>query len=202
MFIQVIQGRVTDAAGLRAALDRWVDELGGTATGWLGFTGGVTDNGTGIAVVRFESEEAARRNSDRPEQGAWWAETEQLYQGEVSFHDCVEVDQFMGGGADEAGFVQIIQGRVNDTDRWRELAQRSASLMPEFRPDIIGGTVALHGDGGFTQVVYFTSEQAARDGERKDPPPELQTLLDEEAGLYDGELSYFDLRDPWLASPR
>jgi len=73
MFIQVIQGKVADAEGLRAAIDRWGQELQPGATGWLGTTGGITDDGTFVATVRFDSEDAARRNSQRPEQGAWWA---------------------------------------------------------------------------------------------------------------------------------
>ena len=32
----------------------------------------MTADGRMVALVRFDSEEAARRNSDRPEQGAWW----------------------------------------------------------------------------------------------------------------------------------
>jgi hypothetical protein len=71
-----------------------------------------------------------------------------------------------------------------------------------FRPEIIGGTIALHGDGGFTQAVYFTSEEAAREGERKEPTPELKALLYEDMALNEGDLVYFDLRDPWLHSPR
>src|ERR671923_523515 len=108
MFIQVIQGDVRDAAAFRAQLDRWAEELGPTADGWLGTTGGLATQGGFIAVVRFESEEAARRNSDRPEQGRWWAGTAQSL-GEVTFHDCAEVDLMGAGGSDEAGFVQVIQ---------------------------------------------------------------------------------------------
>ena len=74
MFVQVIQGQVSDAAQVRAQLDKWVAEIAPHATGWLGSTSGVTDDGTLVAVARFESEEAAQQNSDRDEQGAWWDE--------------------------------------------------------------------------------------------------------------------------------
>ncbi|MGH8826627.1 MAG: hypothetical protein ACRDVZ_03295, partial [Jiangellaceae bacterium] len=84
MFVQVIQGRVSDEGQVRTAFDRWVDDLAPGATGWLGSTAGVTEDGRFVALVRFESEEAARRNSDRPEQGAWWAETSQLFIGEAT----------------------------------------------------------------------------------------------------------------------
>lgn len=75
MFVQVIQGHVLDPQQVYAALDRWVQELAPGASGWLGSTAGVTEDGRFLAVARFESEEAARRNSNRPEQGQWWAET-------------------------------------------------------------------------------------------------------------------------------
>jgi hypothetical protein len=49
MFVQVIQGQVSDAGQARAALDRWVQELAPGATGWLGSTAGVTEDGRFIA---------------------------------------------------------------------------------------------------------------------------------------------------------
>jgi hypothetical protein len=201
MFIQVIQGRIADADGLRAAVERWRDEVAPKVSGWLGSTGGATSDGTAIAVVRFESEEAAQRNSDRPEQQAWWAEASKFFDGDVTFHDCKESVQFLGGGSDDAGFVQIIQGRSRDVERMRELMEQSSDALRQLRPDIIGGTVALHGDGGFTQVVYFTSEDAAREGERKESPPELKAVDDEAASLF-SDATFFDISRPWLHSPK
>src|SRR5262245_41587726 len=91
VFVQVIQGSVSDAAKVRAALDRWVKELAPGAAGWLGSTAGVTDDGRFIALVRFESEEAARRNSERPDQDRWWAETAKLFAGEPAFSESSDV---------------------------------------------------------------------------------------------------------------
>jgi hypothetical protein len=202
MFIQVIEGRVSDAGGLKASFDRWLEELAPGSIGWLGTTAGVTDDGAFIALARFESEETARRNSDRPEQDRWWSETAKLFSGEATFRDCTDTVTFGGGGSDDAGFVQVIQGRVRDVARLRSLNEQSEAAWRDFRPEVIGGTVALHGQGGFTNAVYFTTEAEAREGERKEPPPELKALWEEEQSLYEGELTYFDLRDPWLASPR
>ena len=81
MFVQVIQGQVADAEQARAALDRWARELAAGATGWLGSTAGVTKDGRFVALVRFEFAEAARRNSDRPEQDRWWADTSTVFSG-------------------------------------------------------------------------------------------------------------------------
>jgi hypothetical protein len=199
MFAQVIQGKVSDPAGLRAAMERWMDNLSSGATGWLGTTAGVADDGTAIALARFESEDAARRNSDRPQQGEWWEETARLFSGDVTFHDCREVITLGEGGSDDAGFVQIIQGRAKDEVRLRQLGEEFGSRVQNVRPDVIGGLVALHGDARFTQAVYFKSEAEARRGE-SDRSPEAQQGQNELMSLIE-DVRFYDLRQPWLHSP-
>ena len=44
-----------------------------------------------MGVARFESREAAMRNSERPEQGDWWERCSKLFTGDVTFHDCSRV---------------------------------------------------------------------------------------------------------------
>jgi hypothetical protein len=202
VFVQVIQGQVADAEQARAALDRWARELAPGATGWLGSTAGVTEDGRFIALARFASEEAARRNSDRPEQDRWWAETARLFSGEPTFNDSSDVTVDLVGDPDEAGFVQVIQGRGSDPDRARELMrQDSSAAWAAYRPEILGSVAVGHEGGAYTMAVYFTSEAAAREGERKQPPPELQAQMDELAALSVGEPEFFDLKRPWLYSP-
>jgi hypothetical protein len=200
MFVQVVQGTVNDPAALMAAVQQWRDEVGPGATGWLGSTGGVTDDGRFIAVVRFASEDDARRNSDRPEQAQWWASTS-VHFGDVEFHDCTEVFPLLGGGSDDAGFVQVIQGRVNDVAKLRQMMKQIEEEIARTRPDVLGGTVALHGDGGFTQVVYFATEEAARAGEATEQTPETQARGAEMASVFTAPPTFFDLRQPWLSSP-
>jgi hypothetical protein len=203
MFVQTIQGHIADASELKDSLDQWMRDLAPGAHGWLGTTAGVTADGTCVALVRFESPQEARRNSDRPEQHQWWMETSKLFSGEVVFHNCEEIDQFGRGGSDEAGFVQVIQGRVRDVQRMREIGRRmEAEGMNDYRPDVIGGTVALHGDGGYTMALYFTSEQAAREGERKEPPAHLRDIMEEQQSLHEGPPDFLDLADPWLYTHR
>ena len=202
MFVQVIQGQVADAAQMRAAMDRWAEELAPGATGWLGSTAGVTEDGRFIALARFESEEAARRNSGRPEQDRWWAETAKLFSGEATFKDSSDVTVDVSGEPDRAGFVQVIQGRGSDPDRARELMSQDSSEWAAFRPDIIASVAVGHEGGGYTMALYFTSEEEAREGERKEPPPELKAQMDEMAALSVGEPEFFDLKQPWLYSPR
>ena len=202
MFVQVIQGRVSDPGPVRAAFERWVEELAPGAAGWLGSTAGVTDDGRCIALARFESEQAARRNSDRPEQERWWAETSKLFAGEVGFRDSTKVLVDVVGDPDEAGFVQVIQGRSSDPGRARELMGQGSSDWAAFRPDVIGSVLVEHDEGAYTMALYFTSEEEAREGERKEPPPDIKAQMEEMDALSVGEPEFFDLKQPWLYSPR
>jgi hypothetical protein len=202
MFVQVIQGRLSEAEQARAAFERWVQELAPGATGWLGSTAGVTEDGRFIALARFESEEVARRNSDRPEQDQWWAETSKLFTGEVTFRDSSDVMVDVTGDPDSAGFVQVIQGRGSDPERARELMGQDSSEWASFRPDIIGSVGVAHDGGAYTMALYFTSEEEAREGERKEPPPELKAQMDEMDALTIGVPEFFDLKQPWLYSPK
>jgi len=201
MFVQVISGQVSDPGQVHVALDRWSDQLAAGAPGWLGSTAGVTGDGRFVALARFESAEAARRNSDRPEQGQWWMETSKLFTGEVMFRDSSDVTADVAGDPDEAGFVQVMQGRSSDPDRARELMAQDPDEWAAFRPDIIGRVAVGHEGGAYTVAMYFTSEQAAREGERKQPPPELKAQMEEMNRLMAGEPEFLDLRQPWLYSP-
>ena len=65
--------------------------------------------------------------------------------------------------------------------------------LHESRPDVLGIVVGWHGDGGFTQAVYFTSAEAARRGEAAMANDELGR---EYMSLLDGEPTFFDLATP------
>jgi hypothetical protein len=200
VFVQVIEGQVSVAAELRAAVDRWTQELAPGAIGWLGSTAGVTDEGQSIAIVRFESEDAARRNSDRPEQDQWWAQMSKLFTSEPTFKESSQVDLNQAGDLDQAGFVQVIQGRSSDPDQARKLMTQDQDKWAAFRPDILGSVGIGHDDGSYTAVLYFTSEAAAREGEAKEPPAELKELMDAMGALEVGEPKFLDLKQPWLHS--
>ncbi len=198
MFMQVLQGPTSDADGLRGRLDGWAEEHGSSVAGWLGTTAGVTAQGVFVAAVRFADEAAARRNSDRPEQGDWWAETERLFDGPVGFHDYRNVGLLLGGGSDAAGFVQVIQGRYTG-DGSPAMSDDDAAALSALRPELIGGAVGWDDSGYFTQVVYFTSEEAARRGERA-MGEHAEARARMERFLADVEdVEYFDLGQPWFA---
>ena len=201
MFAQVIRGHVSDAAQMRAQLDKWVAEVAPGAAGWLGSTSGVTDDGQAVALVRFESEEAAQQNSDRPEQSAWWDEMAALFTDEPVFHNSTSVVVDTPGDPGRAGFVQVMQGRSNDPDRARELMATDDADWQAFRPEILGSVSVDHDGDAWTMASYYTSEEAAREGEKKEPPAEMQQMMEEMNSLIIGEVTFFDLKDPWLHAP-
>ncbi len=182
MFIQVMSGKVNDAEAFQRLGDRWEAELKPGATGYLGVTEGTTDDGRFVVAARFESKEAAQRNSDRPEQGEWYAEVEKVVD-DVTFHNCSRIETLFGGGKDNAGFVQVMQGHVKDAAKADEMFKRAADaekVLGAARPDVIGEVVAIHDDGdGYTDIVYFSSEAEARANEKKEMPAEAQAMMQE-----------------------
>ncbi len=198
MFVQVITGKTSDPDALRQRFDQWKADLAGGATGWLGTTAGITEEGTFMAMVRFESEEAARRNSDRPEQGEWWAQTEPLL-ADAQFADSDDVMTFLGGPNPDGKFVQVIEERVSDVERAKSFWETVETEMRDFRPDVIGGLAAFHGDR-VTQVVYFTDEASARAGESQEPTEEQRAQMEQLTEVF-SDATYIDLRDPWHDAP-
>lgn len=199
MFIQVITAKVDDEEGLNRQLDRWEAELRPGAEGFLGSTGGVTEDGQVIVLVRFESEEAAQRNSDRPEQGSWWAETEKNLR-DVTFKNSEKVVVMGGGGSNDAGFVQVMRGRILDAAKMEELQARMAEFeqaMSSHRPDVIGDVTVTHADGTYTDAIYFKSEAEARANENKEMPAEMKAMFEDwmSAATID---EYLDLKRPRL----
>ena len=192
MFVQVIEAKAKDPAAVKAQSEAWQSQVAPNAVGYLGSTAGVAEDGTFIVAARFESKEAAQKNSDLAEQGAWWEKMSSNLE-DVKFYDCEEVDVWGDGGSNDAGFVQVIQGYADDKEKLREVGRQmdQDNEMPQ-RPDVIGGFVAWGPDDGFSQFIYFTSEAEAREGEKNSdgPPPEFQNLM--------RDVRFIDLKEPWL----
>jgi hypothetical protein len=198
VFVQVIQAKASDPQGLQRQFERWDQEIKSGASGFLGSTGGISEDGEFVAIARFNSEDAARANSSRPEQSQWWAETEKYLDGTASFYDCTEVDVSQGGGSDDAGFVQVIQGTVNDKELMRRSEREFEEQMRDVRPDVIGSITGWQGNN-FTSFVYFTSEAEAREGERR----QEQTQGGGDSEEWMGNMTnvkWIDLKDPWMTS--
>ena len=199
MFIQVIRGKVADEAGLRKQLDVWQSELKPGASGYLGSTAGFLDDGGVVLMARFESQDKAAENSNRAEQGEWWAETVPAFDGDPQFINLDDVDTWLDGGSDDAGFVQVMIGHSPDRARLREVAHQGSAELRAARPEIIGGLEGWFGDDGYVNIAYFRSEAAARDGESGEPPEEIRAQVEEFRRLL-GDCTYLDLHDPILFS--
>lgn len=198
MFVQVMKGKTSDPAKLRSQAERWQNEVRPGAVGFLGGTGGIADDGTFVLFARFADEAAARANSNRAEQNAWWEETVSCFEGEPTFRESSDIRLLLDGGSDEAGFVQVMEGRA--VDRAKAEAFETPELLEQLRaarPELLGGIRAWFDGGAFAEVVYFTSEESARKGESSsdfaEPQQEYQDLYQ--------DTTFIDLRDPILNGP-
>lgn len=198
MFVQVIEGRVEDRKLLQRQFESWNTNVRPGAVGFLGSTAGVAPDGSGVILARFESADAATANSDRPEQGAWWAATQAAFDGPVSFRDSSDVETMFDYGAacENAGFVQVIQATVADRGRLTALEDTALEALKATRPSLLGALRVWDGDE-FVQAVYFTNEADARRDEAKGVPDAVAGALAEWQELC-RRIRFVDLSDPWL----
>lgn len=199
MFVQIIEGRVSDPDGLQVQVDKWVAELQPGAKGYVGTTAGVAADGRAVVFVRFESEAAARANSERPEQGAWWADTEKFFDGPVQFSESSDVTTFLAGGSDDAGFVQVMKVAGVDRTKVEDGDRQFEPLASKLRPDLIGGLRVWTGPDSMIEANYFTSEEDARKGESQPPPPEVADGFAEFMAMM-SKAEFVDFPDPYLHS--
>ncbi len=199
MFVQVIEAKTSNPEGVRQQFDKWVAELQPGAKGYAGTTAGVAADGRVVAFARFESEAAARANSDRPEQGAWWADTEKLFDGPAQFSESSDVTTFLAGGSDDAGFVQVMKVAGVDRAKVERGDAQFAPLAPELRPDLIGGLRVWTGPDSMIEANYFTNEAEAREGENMTPPPEVAEGFAEYMAML-SKAEFTDFSNPYLHS--
>ena len=195
MFVQIVEGRTSDGKALMDHGDRWQSEVRPGAAGYLGVTAGVTADGRAIAIVRFEDEASARANSDRPEQTAWFEGMAKLYDSGPTFTESTDTTEWMGGGSDDAGFVQVMKSTGVDRG---QVEKMDAAFEPyaNLRPDLLGGFRVWTGPDSCVDVAYFTSEADARKGEQAEMPDELKALMADYEDM--GEIEYLDLTEPRL----
>jgi hypothetical protein len=200
VFIRIMRGRVAGGARASFELAGWRQELSAAPPGWQRLTAGVTDDGQAVAVFRYDSEAAARRSGERPQQAAWRASVERRLAGPVVWYDCPVVNVMKAGDQADAGFVQVMQGRLVDPVRLAAMRAEVERTLRERAPHVLGVSVAEHADGiGFTEVTYFTSEREARAGERQ-MPVEMAVQLGTVRSYMEG-LEFLELREPVLTGP-
>jgi hypothetical protein len=195
MFVQVIKGHTNDPSGLREHLETWRRDLKPGAVGFEGTTGGIADDGTAIFLARFTDATAAQQNAERPEQGAWWEQTLKFFDSEPTFRESSDTSLLFGGGSDDAGFVQVMEGSVRDRAKAEAFeTPETLEQLRAARPDLLGGQRVWFDDGTYVEAAYFTSEADARRGEKAgDFAAPQQEYID----LF-GEPTFIDLRDPLL----
>ena len=155
-------------------------------------TAGVTADGRFIAVTTVESEESARATN-----GDWRG----VLNGLVTVRNGTRTDVFTPGDLWRARFVQVVQGQVTDLD---EARRHKASLEEELAaqlPCLLGTLTVEHDGERFTRVLYFTTEEEARAGER-DMPAAVRRRDEPALRLLVAPLEFLDLREPWLLSPQ
>ncbi len=196
MFVQIIEGQTSKPEALKAAGDAWQDEVRPGAIGYLGVTAGTAADGKAFTLVRFEDEASARANSERPEQSAWFQKhLATAYDSEPTFTESSDTTEFMGGGSNDAGFVQVMKSTGVDRAELERLDAIFETHVGE-RPDILGGIRVWTGADSCTDVMYFSSEAEARAGEQAEVPDDLKAAMAdfEMAGVTE----YIDLTDPQL----
>jgi hypothetical protein len=199
MFVWVLEAKAADPGEVGRQLARWTSAFGTTTPGYLGATGGVTDDGRFLLFVRWESEDAGNELLMRSEHLAWYDEFQQSFDGAIAFAETGDVATFLDGGSDAAGFVQAIKVSGVDRERVDAADRELENIAPHVRPDLIGGIRVWTAPDGFVGANYFTSEHDARAGERHAPPPELVEILEDfMAMMKDAE--YFDFTEPFLHS--
>jgi len=103
------------------------------------------------------------------------------------------------GGVDSARFVQVMDGHVTDRRRAADLERRSDEVLTRLRPDLLGSLTAYYGDDEFTEVAYFTSEKAARDGESAEMTDDMAEMFAEWQSVMKVD-RYIDITEPMLIS--
>jgi hypothetical protein len=195
MFVQVIKGKTNNPEAVLALGEKWQNELRPGAKGYVGSTTGVTADGTFVGVIQFTDEVAAKENSDRPEQDAFFKEMSQYIDGEPNFRESSDTALLFDGPSDKATFVQIMESTVKDRAK-AEAFEANDEMLAELRkarPDLLGGLRVWLGNPSI-EVAYFTSEADARKGESNE---EFAEQGNEFQDLYEN-MTYTDLPNPQI----
>ncbi len=85
-----------------------------------------------------------------------------------------------------------------DRNRDRAMDEAFVGRVAEVWPDILGGVRVWTGPESFVQVGYFTSEAEAREGEQREPPPEVAREFEGFEDLM-VDVEFLDIGNPMLA---
>ena len=197
MFVLTVAAHTSAADALRRHVLTWPAEVGTAATGWLGSTAGVSDDGAFLLLLRFESEEASLITSGLPSYTDWWQMCRRHLDTKPSFTPSTAVTGILAGGSDSAAAVRITQGRATPS-RLEDIVRRLEVVPASQRDDVIGGLVAWHDGGQFTEALYLRAPPTARLLAATSTPLG-RFARDHDAAIRGARIT--DLREPWLTSP-
>ena len=83
------------------------------AVGWLGVTAGVSQYGHFVALLGFETEEAARITMDHGTEHGLWDRLGRVVEG-LTFRECPNVRAFFTADAQDVESVEVTRGAVRD----------------------------------------------------------------------------------------
>ena len=189
MFVHVVRAPAADPGPLLEQVARLPAMLGTEAAGFLGLTAGISDEGDFVAVARFAS----------PGGDAWWAALEPWLAGPPTVRASSEVELLLGGGSDEAGFIEVIEGHATDRHRFMVLERQLEQRFAAERPDFLGSQIIWWADGSWLEVAYFTSEDDLRAADARGLSPEVEELVSAWEGVARPS-AQLDLADPFLSS--
>ena len=114
----------------------------------------------------------------------------------MTFTESSDTAEFLGGGSNDAGFVQVMKSTGVDRAQLDRLDAQFEKFA-KIRPDLIGGLRVWTGPDSCIEANYFTSEADARKGEQAEMPAELQALM-ADFGQAMANTEFLDLTDPKL----
>ena len=140
---------------------------------------------------------AARANSDRPEQGAWWSETEKYYDGASLLRGVVGCHRAHGRRVERRRVRPGDEGGGRRPRPRSTVSTTSFEQLASVRPDLLGRPPCVDRRRSVRRAAYFTSEAEARAGEQKELPEEVQALMAEFQEIM-ANTEFIDLIDPEL----
>ncbi len=188
MFLELVQGRAVSEAALRSAWEQVLATIAEEATGWIGATSGAAAHGGFVAILGFESEEAARISMGRLDESATWNPLEPLL-ADLRFRELPHVRAFGVAGLGDADLVEVTQGSANDVGRLLSVVEGSARAVLADEAPFLGTLVAWDDSAFAVNVLYRRASEgvvaSTPDPVRQDAP----ILLDQSVQL--------DVVDPW-----
>jgi hypothetical protein len=192
MFVELLQGNAADPKRFRKAWERVLEQVADEGSGYRGTTSGVTEAGTFVALVGFESEETARITLDRLHELSAWDQLKALT-APLTFRECPHVRGFARRDLLDADVVQVSQGQALDTRQVVSAFERAVRAAATDE-SILGGLVCWDADGFATTVLYRLSPEEGTADELEALTRDLAVLVQRAA--------QFDLVGPWSIMAR